>query len=105
MRAEGFVPGHPYPEHSFVGMFNAPSDGYVFEPDPEQKIEWKQKLGIEVGGFRVDFFTDGRIILHASDALGTVIIGHIIHQDSSGNYHRVSLTAIIVSGIYPTEET
>ncbi len=105
LRAEGFVPGHPYPEHSFVGMFNAPSDGYVFEPDPEQKIEWKQKLGIEVGGFRVDFFTDGRIILHASDALGTVIIGHIIHQDSSGNYHRVSLTAIIVSGIYPTEET
>lgn len=105
LRAEGFNPGHPYPEHSFVGMFNAPSDGYVFEPDPEQKIEWNQESGIKVGGFTVDFSTDGRIVLHASDALGTVIIGHIIHQDSSGNYHHVSLTAIIVSGIYPTEET
>lgn len=105
LRAEGFNPGHPYPEHSFVGMFNAPSDGYVFEPDPEQKIEWKQESNVKVGGFTVDFFTDGRIILHAPDSLGTVIIGHIIHQDSSGNYHHISLTAFIVSGIYPTEET
>lgn len=105
LRAEGFDPGHPYPEHSFVGMFNAPSDGYVFEPDPEQKIEWKQESNVKVGGFTVDFFTDGRIILHAPDSLGTVIIGHIIHQDSSGNYHHISLTAFIVSGIYPTEET
>ena len=105
LRAEGFNPGHPYPEHSFVGMFNAPSDGYVFEPDPEQKIEWKQESNVKVGGFTVDFFTDGRIILHAPDSLGTVIIGHIIHQDSSGNYHHISLTAFIVSGIHPTEET
>lgn len=105
LRAEGFDPGHPYPEHSFVGMFNAPSDGYVFEPDPEQKIEWKQESKVMVGGFTVDFSTDGRITLHAPDALGIVIIGHIIHQDSSGNYHHISLTAIIVSGIYPTEET
>lgn len=105
LRAEGFNPGHPYPEHSFVGMFNAPSDGYVFEPDPEQKIEWKQESNVKVGGFTVDFFTNGRIILHAPDSLGTVIIGHIIHQDSSGNYHHISLTAFIVSGIYPTEET
>ena len=105
LRAEGFNPGHPYPEHSFVGMFNSPSDGYVFEPDPEQKIEWKQESNVKVGGFTVDFSTDGRIILHAPDALGIVSIGHIIHQDSSGNYHHISLTAIIVSGIYPTEET
>lgn len=105
LRAEGFNPGHPYPEHSFVGMFNSPTDGYVFESDPEQKIEWKQESNVKVGGFTVDFFTDGRIILHAPDSLGTVIIGHIIHQDSSGNYHHISLTAFIVSGIYPTEET
>lgn len=105
LRAEGFDPGHPYPEHSFVGMFNSPSDGYVFESDPEQKIEWKQESNVKVGGFTVDFSTDGRIILHAPDALGIVSIGHIIHQDSSGNYHHISLTAIIVSGIYPTEET
>ena len=104
LRAEGFDPGHPYPEHSFVGMFNAPSDGYVFEPDPVWKIKWKEKSGIEVDGFTVDFFTDGRIVLRAPDSLGTVIIGHIIHQDSSGNYHHISLTAFIVSGIYPTEE-
>ena len=105
LRAEGFDPGHPYPEHSFVGMFNSPSDGYVFESDPEQKIEWIQESNVKVGGFIVDFSTDERIILHAPDALGIVSIGHIIHQDSSGNYHHISLTAIIVSGIYPTEET
>ena len=77
----------------------------MFEPNPEQKIEWKQESNDKVGGFTVDFSNDGRIILHAPDALGIVSIGHIIHQDSSGNYHHITLTAIIVSGFYPTEET
>ena len=92
----------PPPEHSFVGMFNASSEGtYEFRSN----IVWEPKSGIVVGGFTVDFSANGRIILHAPNELGTISIGYIIHQDSSGNYHRVSLTAIIVSGIYPTEET
>ncbi len=82
-------------------MFNASSEGrYEFRSD----VIWDEVSGIEVGGFIVDF-SDGKIILHAPYELGTISIGYIIHQDSSGNYHRVSLTAIIVSGIYPTEET
>ena len=97
LRAEG-----PPPEHSFAGMFNASSKGtYEFRSN----VIWDEVSGIEVGGFIVDFSADGRIILHAPDELGTVSIGYIIHQDSSGNYHRVSLTANIVSGIYPAEET
>lgn len=102
LRAEGIDPENPYPEHSFVRMFNASSGGtYVFHSD----VIWDEVLGIEVGGFIVDFSADGGIILHAPNELGTISIGYIIHQDSLGNYHRVSLTAIIVSGIYPTEET
>ncbi len=102
LRAEGIDPENPYQEHSFVKMFNASSEGtYEFGSD----VIWDEVLGIEVGGFTVDFSADGGIILHAPNELGTVSIGYIIHQDSSGNYHRVSLTAIIVSGIYPTEET
>lgn len=105
LRAGGIDPENPYPEHSFAGIFNASSGGYLFEPDPKQKIKWKQELNVNVGRFTVDFYDDGMIILYAQDELGTISIGYIIHQDSSGNYHRVSLTAIIVSGIYPTEET
>ena len=101
LRAEGFDPENPYPEHTFVQMFNASADGYQFATD----IEWAQSEPLTVDGFEVTFSADGSITLQAPDALGTVGLGYIIHQDSSGYYHRVSLTAIIVSGIYPTEET
>ena len=102
LRAEGIDPENPYPEHSFVWMFNVSSKGtYEFRSN----VVWERESDIKVGGFIVDFSADGRITLHAPNELGTVSIGYIIHQDSSGNYHRVSLTAIIVSGIYPTEET
>lgn len=102
LRAEGIDPENPYPEHSFVGMFNVSSKGtYEFRSN----VVWERESDIKVGGFIVDFSADGWITLHAPNELGTVSIGYIIHQDSSGNYHRVSLTAIIVSGIYPTEET
>ena len=95
LRAEG-----SYSDCVLNGIFNASENGeYTFDSD----IQWNKGSIETINGFEVSF-SGNSITVNASDALGTVRLGYIVHQDTSGEYYRIFLTATIISGIHPTEE-